>query len=164
MASREDPPEDRVSTAAEPEQLAVWLDVQRDAIVAKIDGLSEEDIRRRLVPSLTTIGGVVKHLTWVESGWFGQLFADRAGEHMRTHDRDWEFTVEPGDTVESLIAGYRAACAASRAAVAGHSLDEVVPHSRMGEVSLRWIKLHLIEETARHAGQLDILREQLENP
>lgn len=152
-----------MSAAPEPEQLAVWLDVQRDAIVAKIDGLSEADIRRRLVPSLTTVGGVVKHLTWVETGWFGQLFAARAGGHQRGHDRDWEFTVEPADTVASLIAGYRAACAASRGAVAGHSLDEVVPHERMGEVSLRWIHLHLIEETARHAGQLDILREQLES-
>lgn len=155
-------PEDLLSTSAEPELLAGWLDVQRDAIVAKIDGLSESDVRRRLVPSLTTIGAVVKHLRWVETGWFGQLFAARTGDHRRTHDRDREFTVEPADTVESLIADYRAAAAASRAAVAGHALDEEVPHVDMGSVSLRWIMVHLIEETARHAGQLDILREQLE--
>jgi hypothetical protein len=68
MASQED----LVSTAAERPMLQTWLDVQRAAVVSRIEGLSEEEIRRRLVPSLTTVGGVVKHLRWVETGWFHQ--------------------------------------------------------------------------------------------
>ena len=156
------PPEDTVATATERPMLEKWLDIQRDAIVDKIDGLSEVDIRRRLVPSLTTVGGVVKHLRWVETGWFHQLLGARSGDNRRAHDRDREFTVQPDDTGASLIAEYRDACDRSRAAAQGYSLDDTVPHRSMGSVSLRWIFVHLIEETARHAGQLDILREQLE--
>jgi uncharacterized damage-inducible protein DinB len=124
--------------------------------------LSEVDIRCRLVPSLTTVGGVVKHLRWVETGWFHQLLGARAGDNRRAHDRDWEFTVQPDDTGAALIAAYRAACARSREVAEAHSLDDEVPHHSMGMVSVRWIFAHMIEETARHAGQLDILREQLE--
>ncbi len=142
--------------------LEKWLDVFRDTVVTKIDGLSEADIRRRLVPSLTTVGGVVKHLRWVETGWFHQLLGARSGDNRRAHDRDWEFVPQPEDTVASLIADYRAACAESRHAAAPFALDDVVPHHSMGEVSVRWVFVHLIEETARHAGHLDILREQLE--
>lgn len=155
-------PEDTVATAAERPLLEKWLDIHRDTVVDKITGLSEGDIRRRLVPSLTTVGGVVKHLRWVETGWFHQLLGARTGDSRRTHARDWEFTVEPGDSGESLVAEYRAACARSREVVAAYSLDDEVPHLAMGSVSVRWIYVHLIEESARHAGQLDILREQLE--
>jgi uncharacterized damage-inducible protein DinB len=155
-------PEERVPTAAERPMLETWLDAQRAAVVAKIDGLSEERIRQRLVPSLTTVGGVVKHLRWVETGWFHQLLGARAGTYQRAHPRDWEFTPQPDDTVASLIADYEAACAESRRIAAGFALDDAVPEADMGSVSLRWIYVHFIEETARHAGQLDILREQLE--
>jgi uncharacterized damage-inducible protein DinB len=155
-------PEDTVATAAERPMLETWLDVFRDTVVAKIDGLSEVDIRRRLVPSLTTVGGVVKHLRWVETGWFHELLGARSGDNRRAHPRDWEFTVQPDDTAATLIAEYRAACARSREAAADYTLDDVVPNCSMGSVSVRWIFVHMIEETARHAGQLDILREQLE--
>jgi uncharacterized damage-inducible protein DinB len=154
--------EGAVATAAERPMLEKWLDVCRGAVVEKISGLSEEDIRRRLVPSLTTVGAVVKHLRWVESGWFHELLGARSGDHRRAHPRDWEFTVQPDDTVASLVAAYQDACARSREVAAAHSLDDVVPHFSMGSVSLRWIFVHLIEETARHAGHLDILREQIE--
>lgn len=142
--------------------LEKWLDVFRDTVAAKIDGLSEEDIRRRLVPSLTTVGGLVKHLRWVETGWFHQLLGARSGDIRRAHPRDWEFTVQPDDTAATLIAEYRAAYARSRELAAAYTLDDVVPEESMGSVSVRWIYVHLIEETARHAGHLDILREQIE--
>jgi hypothetical protein len=154
--------EDTVATADERQMLEKWLDVERAAVVDKISGLSEVDIRRRLVPSLTTVGAVVKHLRWVESGWFHELLGARSGDHRRAHPRDWEFTVQPDDTGASLIAEYQEACARSREIADACSLDDVVPHFEMGSVSLRWIFVHLIEETARHAGQLDILREQIE--
>lgn len=142
--------------------LETFLDVYRDAVVDKITGLSEEQVRRRLVPSLTTVGAVAKHLRWVEHGWFHLVLGARTGDNRRPHERAWEFTVQPEDTVASLVDDYRAACAQSRAIAARHTLDDVVPHVKMGEVSVRWLHVHLIEETARHAGQLDILREQLD--
>ena len=156
------PPEDLVSTAAERPTLERFLDLYRDNVVAKLTGASEEEARRRLVPSLTTLGGVVKHLRWVEYGWFHQLLGARTGDHRREHEREWEFTVQPDDTVSSLVADYRAVCARSRAFAARHTLDDVVPHFSMGEVSLRWMMVHMIEETARHAGHLDIVSEQLQ--
>jgi hypothetical protein len=61
--------------------------------------------------------------------------------------------------LEQLVAAYERACAESRAAAAGHGFDDTVPHPRMSQVSLRWIYVHMIEETARHAGHADILRE-----
>ena len=72
------------------------------------------------------------------------------------------FVLEPSDSVDSVVAGYRAACDRSRAAVSGAGLDDLSmsDHPIYGRVTLRWIFVHLIEETARHAGHLDILREQ----
>lgn len=156
------PHEYSVAQAPERPMLETWLDLARDVVITKIDGLSEVDIRRRLVPSLTTVGAVVKHLRWVETGWFHQLLGDRSGDSRRTHARDWEFTVQPDESAASLIAAYREACARSRDVAKPYGLDDVVPHQSMGEVSVRWIYVHLIEETNRHAGQLDILREQLD--
>jgi uncharacterized damage-inducible protein DinB len=161
--SNSPPPEDLVSTAAERPLLERFLDLYRDNVVEKLAGASEEEARLRLVPSWTTLGGVVKHLRWVEYGWFHLLLGARTGDHRREHEREWEFTVQPEDTVESLIADYRDVCARSRAFAARHTLDDVVPHFSMGEVSLRWILVHLVEETARHAGHLDILREQIDS-
>ena len=155
-------PDDLVSAAPERPMLETFLDMYRDTVVAKVSGLSEQDARRRLVPSLTNAGGLVKHLRWVETGWFHQLFGDRAGTNKREHDRDTEFVLDPDEHLTTVVADYRAACARSREIAAAHDLDDVVPHHSMGEVSLRWVYVHLIEETARHAGHLDILREQLD--
>ncbi|MBO0839216.1 MAG: DinB family protein [Sciscionella sp.] len=151
-----------VSTASEREMLETFLDLYRDVIVNKATGVSDEDARRRLVPSMTTIGGIVKHLRWVEFGWFHQLFGEHSGDNQRRHDRDWEFRFEPDERLDQFIADYRQTCARSRRIAATHALDDTVPHHRMGQVSLRWIYVHLIEETARHAGHIDILREQID--
>lgn len=154
--------DERISTADEREMLAAFLDLYRDIVIRKVQGLSEQDARRRLVPSLTTAGGLVKHLRWVEVGWFHQVLEARLGDNQRPHERASEFQLEPAETVDLLVAEYRAACAESRRIAAAHALDDRAPHRRMGEVSLRWIYVHLIEETARHAGHLDILREQID--
>lgn len=155
-------PDEAVSTAGERAVLEAFLDHYRDEVVRTVKGITEEDARRRLVPSLTTLGGLVKHLQWVEVGWFHQLLGARSGDNRRPHERETEFRMDPGDTVDSLIEDYRCACATSRAFAAGHDLNDRVPHQHLGEVTLRWIYVHLIEETARHAGHLDILREQID--
>ncbi|MFF3869587.1 DinB family protein [Micromonospora sp. NPDC001898] len=141
--------------------LESFLDFHRATVTRKLRGLSDADARRRLVPSLTTLAGLVKHLTLVERNWFPYLLAPEPGDVPPTTEEEAaaSFTLDDADTVQSLLAGYERACARSRAVAARFDLDHVVPHPQLGEVSLRWILTHLVEETARHAGHADILRE-----
>ena len=160
-------PDELVATAGERAVLETFLDLYRDAIVRKLRGLSDDDARRRLVGSATTLGGIVKHLHWVELEWFQRVLARRPAEDLppvpgADVDPNAGFRLGPGDTVERLLAEYEQACAWSRATAATFALDDAAPHPRMGEVSLRWIYVHMIEETARHAGHADILREQID--
>ncbi|MFI1193999.1 DinB family protein [Micromonospora sp. NPDC020750] len=141
--------------------LESFLDFHRATVTRKLRGLSDADARRRLVPSLTTLAGLVKHLTLVERNWFPYLFAPEPGDVCPTTEEEAaaSFILDDADTVRSLLAGYERACARSRAVAARFDLDHVVPHPQLGEVSLRWILTHMVEETARHAGHADILRE-----
>ncbi|MFF0656688.1 DinB family protein [Micromonospora tulbaghiae] len=141
--------------------LDAFLDFHRANVLRKARGLTDADAARRLVPSLTTLAGLLKHLTLVERNWFPCLFAPEPGDVYLTAqaDADASFTLRPGETVEALAAAYEAACDRSRRVAARFDLDHVVPHPQLGEVSLRWVLVHLIEETARHAGHADILRE-----
>jgi Protein of unknown function (DUF664) len=156
--------EDLVSTAGEREVLEGFLDYHRQVISGKLRGLSEDDARRRLVPSLTTLIGLVKHAAAVERNWFQHWLAQRPRERITGNARgdaaSWE--AGPGETVTDVIAEYAAACAESRQIAAGFGLDDTVPHDRLGQVSLRWIYVHMIREHARHAGHADILREQID--
>lgn len=164
------PPLDRaelVSTAGERTTLEAFLDFYREAAASKLRGVSEGDARRRLVPSMTTLGGIVKHLRWVEQGWFQRVLAGRPAAELPAapwtdDDPDADFRMEPDETVDGLIAAYAEQCALSRQVAAARDLDDVVPHGRLEEVSLRWIYVHMIEEIARHAGHADILREQID--
>jgi uncharacterized damage-inducible protein DinB len=142
--------------------LESFLDDYRDIVVRKVSNLSDTDARRNLVRSPTTAGGLIKHLRWAEYGWFEQLLQQRYDDNRRQHDRSWEFEFLPEESLATLISEYQAQCEESRRIAAGYPLDHVVPHRRFGAVSLRWIYVHMIEETARHTGQLDILREQLD--
>ncbi|MFF0175714.1 DinB family protein [Micromonospora profundi] len=141
--------------------LASFLDFHRAVLLRKLRGLSDTDAGRHLVPSATTIAGLVKHLTLVERNWFPTLLAPRPGDVYVTSDEDAvaSFTLDDKDTVAGLAEAYERACARSRAVAESFDLDHVVPHPQLGEVSLRWILVHLIEETARHVGHADILRE-----
>jgi Protein of unknown function (DUF664) len=154
--------EDTVAAAGERVVLEAFLDRYRGIVAAKVAGLSDVDAGRAMVPSGTSVGGLVKHLRWVETGWFDYLLGQRRGTNKRDHDRGWEFRLEPGETLAGIVAEYEAACARSREVAAGFALDDTVPHDFSGTVSLRWIYVHMIEETARHAGHIDILREQID--
>jgi uncharacterized damage-inducible protein DinB len=153
-------PDELVTTGSEREVLAGFLELYRGILPRKLAGVGDEEARRPLVTSGTTLLGVVKHLSSVEREWFGWIFGQRPPAELGLPAPGDGWTVGPEDTVDGVIADYRAACAESRAAVEGHELDEVVPHERLGQVSLRWILVHMVEETARHAGHADILREQ----
>jgi hypothetical protein len=153
-------PDEMVSTAAEREVLETFLDLYRGIIRRKVAGVSEADLRRRLVPSPTTLAGIIKHLAGVEREWFQLGLAQRPAAEIGGIPEDNGWLVSGAETAESLVADYDRACAASREVAADFGLDDEAPHPRLGHVSLRWVYVHLIEETARHAGHADILREQ----
>jgi hypothetical protein len=154
------------AVADERTTLEVFLDYYREAVKGKVRGLSDEDARRHLVPSATTLLGLIKHLCRVEVSWFQHRLAQIPSEELpalRWIDQpDGDFRIAPEETVETLLAQYEEQCAVSRETAARFELDDAVPHPVLGEVSLRWIYVHMIEETARHAGHADILREQLD--
>ncbi|MGH3941116.1 MAG: DinB family protein [Pseudonocardiaceae bacterium] len=158
----------RVIAAAVAEErptLEAFLDFYRDTVTRKVRGVSEEDARRRLVPSATTLGGIVKHLRLVELNWFERILAqipDSALPPVSWDDPDAGFRMAAGETVDQLIADYDRQCERSRQIAARHELADTSPHREIGEVSLRWIYVHMIDETARHAGHADILREQID--
>ncbi|GIH16112.1 hypothetical protein Raf01_42840 [Rugosimonospora africana] len=158
-----DPPltvDELVSTGGERDVLEAFLDLYRRVVIRKLMGVSAEQARLRLVPSLTTLAGVVKHLAAVEREWFQLVLAQRSYDEIGgvPHDDGWALGTE--ETVEDLIADYERACTQSRQVASGFELEDSVPHARLGRVSLRWIYIHMIEETARHAGHADVLREQ----
>ena len=156
---RVDPP----SIGAERELLAAFLDSQRATLLWKIDGLSDADLRRRMPPSTMTLLGMVKHLAYVEQSWFGIRFA---GEELPVPyteaDPDADFRVEPGETTAEIVAFYKQQVARSRAIVASSSLDDLARNVGDSKLALRWIALHMIEETARHVGHADLLREAID--
>jgi hypothetical protein len=136
-----------------------FLDFARGCALKKLDGLSEDQQRRVLVPSGTSLLGLVRHLTVGERWWFGYHFDPDFPE------REWDFemALPAGSSGEAIIAEYRAAVAASNAVIA--NLDFDAPTAREvqdGPRTLRWVVAHMTSEIARHAGHADILREQLD--
>lgn len=156
-----------VATAGEREMLEAFVDGYREQVRGRVAGVSEEAARRRLVGSATTLGGIVKHLRWVEVAWFERVLAQRPESELPTppytdEDPDADFRLEDDETVDGTLAAYDRQCAISREIARGFSLDDTGPHRRFGLVSLRWIYVHMIEETACHAGHADILRELID--
>jgi hypothetical protein len=150
----------------ERETLEGFLDWYRAVVERKVDGLSLEDAKRVSTPTGMTALGILRHLGWVERGWFRETFA---GEDVEAIDLDGdnsaEFAIGEGDTVESVIAFYRAEVGEARRVVReSPSLDALsVRETSYGErVSLRWVMVHMLEETARHAGHLDLMREDID--
>ncbi|MFD9501137.1 DinB family protein [Streptomyces sp. NPDC060035] len=146
----------RSAVGGEREVLEAFLDFQRGVVRRKAAGLSDGQARRNLVPSATTIAGLLKHLAIVEHNWFERILTQQPSDLPAP---DASFAVGEDEIVEDVLAAYDAACARSRELAATFELDHVVPQEELGQVSLRWIYVHMIEETARHAGHADILRE-----
>ena len=153
-----------VGTGPERVVLEAMLDENRESLVECVDGLSEEDARRSLVPSLTTPLGLLKHVACAERSWFQRRLAALPESEWDgyAYGDDPSWSVAEGDTVASVIDEFQRAASHSREIAAAYDLDHTIEHDVMGTLSLRWIYLHMIEEVARHAGHADILREQID--
>jgi hypothetical protein len=143
-------------------QLEVFLDEHRAALEACLDGLSEEQARRSLVPSRTTLLGLVKHAIFVEKVWFDEAVTCRTRAEIGIPaSPDESFVLTEDDTIASVRAAHRAACEDSRRATASLGLDDVLRGNRRGPLPLRWVYFHMLRELAQHCGHADILREQV---
>ena len=144
--------------------LAGMLEWYREAVVAKVDGLTDDLAKVHLVGSSTTVLGLLKHLAGVEDSWFHDRYAGRPDPPVWANapfddDPDWDFTSIETDTLAEIVTLYHEACARSRDAAAGEALDGMARNGGHRAFNLRWAYVHLIEETARHLGHMDILRE-----
>ena len=143
-------------------QFEVFLDEHRNELSRSLDGLTEEQARRSLVPSRTTLLGLVKHATFVEKVWFDEGITGRPrSETGLPATPDESFIVTDDDTIASVQRAHREACEASRRATESLGLDDVLRGNRRSPLPLRWVYLHLLRELAQHCGHADILREQI---
>lgn len=145
-----------------------WLDLQRQILRGKCEGLSEADAHRSVIPTspAMTMAGIISHMRWVEHAWLEVLFL--GGDKTQNpslvamgEDSDWR---TDGISLKQLLAEYEAQCVRSNEIVAEASLGDVGRHPdfRAGNANLRWMLIHLVEETGRHAGHADIVRELLD--
>jgi uncharacterized damage-inducible protein DinB len=164
---RQDPD---ATTTSERELLGQYLDYQRETILLKTEGLTKEQLGRRIPTSSLTLAGLLYHLALVEESWSE---VDFLGQEDREDfqgidwgaDPDYEFRTAPEKEPDWLRRRYRDACDRTRqVTAAADSLDDVSVSTRVGgkPFTLRWMMLHLIEETARHAGHADLLREAID--
>jgi uncharacterized damage-inducible protein DinB len=150
--------------------LLAYLDAQRGGIRRSLHGLTEEQARSVPSASALSLAGVLKHVTQGERGWLRRLQADGEEYDFAASAAEWEdsFTPHEDESVESLLDRYAQAARETDAAVhAIGSVDETfeapkVPWDEGGKRSWRWALLHLIEETARHAGHADVIRESID--
>jgi len=143
-------------------QLEAFLDEHRAAINGCLDGLTEEQARRSLVASRTTLLGLVKHATFVEKVWFDEAVTCRSRAEIGIPATpDESFVLDEDDTIASLRRAHRGACEASRRATSSLGLDDMVLGNRRGPLPLRWVYFHMLRELAQHCGHADILREPI---
>jgi hypothetical protein len=157
---------------AEPDQKAVlhrYLRNSRQAMLWKLDGLSEYDIRRPMVPTGTNLLGLVKHLANVELGYFGMTFDRHQADDLMTDDESdpyGDLCARPDESREAITDLYRRAWAFADTTIDELSLDAIghVPWwpPERSEVTLHQVLVHVATETARHAGHADIIRELID--
>ena len=163
---RTDPPD----SGSERDLLTAYLDYQRETVLLKTEGLSAEQLATTIPTSTLTLAGLLNHLALVEDSWFRVRFAGLPDHELWAGvdwdaDPEYEFRTALDLTPEELRARYTDACARSReVVVAAESLDQLSVQARRNgnHFDARWMLLHLIEETARHAGHADLLREAID--
>lgn len=161
---------DPETTGSELMMLSQYLDYQRETVISKTDGLTSEQLAQTHAPSELTLAGLLFHLSLVEENWMEVRFAGMPDREPWASidweaDPNWEFRTAADLGPVQLLIRYREACSRSRDIVAKSTgLDQLSAKAlRDGRhFSLRWVLLHLIEETARHAGHADFLREAID--
>lgn len=148
-------------------QLLGWFDLQRRIVALKCESLSDADAHRLVINSspLMTVAGLLGHLRWTEHMWFQVAFAggDPSTNPQFAEEDDLDFVAD-GRSLAELLQEYLDECRDSDAVIAAADLSdlgrcELFPS---GHASLRWMMIHMVEETARHAGHLDLIRELLD--
>jgi Protein of unknown function (DUF664) len=143
-------------------QFEAFIDEHRTELGDSLDGLTEEQARRSLVPSRTTLLGLVKHATFVEKVWFDEAITGRPRAEIGIPATpDESFVLDDHDTIATVRQAHREACEASRRATSSLGPDDIVRGNRRGPLPLRWVYLHVLRELAQHCGHADILREQI---
>lgn len=159
--TRTDPP----ISGSEKDVLLGFANFLRETILFKLQGLDDEQVRRPHDPSGLTLLGMVKHLAYVERNWFQDTFLGQDAEYPWTDDDpDADWRVEPDESTDDIVNLYRQEIAISNRITSEHDLDTVatnVTPSHEG-LQLRWILAHMIEETGRHAGHADLIREAID--
>ena len=151
-------------TAGEKETLVGFLEAQRAILAWKLDGLTEEDARRAMVPSGTSMLGLVKHMAWVERWWFVEFIGGGSPAYPWSEsDPDAGWRIEDDETIASITRLYADAIAEANGEIDKAESLELTGIVRDTERSLRWTLVHMIEETARHAGHADIIREMIDS-
>ncbi|HLN17387.1 MAG TPA: DinB family protein [Acidimicrobiales bacterium] len=136
-----------------------WLTHLRESALYKLEDLDDEGLRWRPVPTANSLGSIVMHLAYAERQWFRAIFA---GEPMDLSWRSHTFEVPDGWSADDVAAFYRAEVAAADAVLDGAASFDQASRADFRPTTLRWVVTHMLEETARHVGHMDLTRELLD--
>ncbi|CAN5873904.1 DinB family protein [soil metagenome] len=151
-------------TGEEKISLRTSLDRHRDVVLWKIEGLDDERLRSPMTSSGTSLLGLVKHLAAVEYGWFCETLGPETEPlPFDEDDAEADLRVVPSEFTADVIAFYSRARAAADQVIDQLDVHDLGTAWFGDQVSLRWVLIHMIEETARHAGHMDILRELIDS-
>ena len=146
--------------------MILFLDWQREALIRKVDGLTQEQACATPTVSALSLLGIIRHSAFWERRWFQVIVAGRTfpGEWPESGNAgdDDTFRLEATDTIESVVADYRSQIDASNQILSTVDLDAPCAVAPLSNRNVRWVAMHLIEETARHAGHADIIRETID--
>ena len=158
--------DEQLTLDSERAALTNFLDAQRDGLIRKLEGL--DDLTARSTPTVSSLSllGLVKHCATWEERWFHVVMAGEPASdgwpEVRPEPRDADCLVGGSDTVEHWVARYRREIERSRSVVTHRDLDSRCARTDIIECNVRYVLLHLIEETARHAGHADIISESID--
>ncbi|MEU6014643.1 DinB family protein [Streptomyces sp. NPDC047515] len=148
-------------TGGEKESPHIALNRHGDAVLWKLDGFHDEQLRRPMTPTGTKLLGLVKHLATVEYGWFCTTFG-RETEKLWFDAYTEDMTVAPDETTADILAFYARARTAADRAIDEIPLDAIGTAWDGRKVSMRWVLIHMLEDVVRHAGHMDIVRELID--
>jgi hypothetical protein len=158
-----------LATGSEKQLLHAHLRINREVLLWKLEGLSDQEIRRPMTPTGTNLVGLVKHMTGVEGAYLCDAF-DRPRPALTWETAEdaalGEFSdmyATPEETTEGLISDYRAAMSAADRTVEDLELDTLGRHPVLGvTINMRWMLIAVLQDTLRHAGHADIVRELID--